>query len=317
MTKKAILLLFFLFLFHISQAQVTLQNVTITFVVNTIELYPVVDYTGGEQFIGLLGDKTRIDILWNAKYNPESLEPINVTCWLNCNNSIDITKCYGFQNCSYQGKTGAAACTIFYPSYNYSALNNITCKFSNPNRPEFEYRLPEGTYPQRVFYPVKYSVSVSGGTYFVGKTISLPITFISYSFLSGNYTGLAYIDPSYSSHILIDNSYNTTNNLKYSQIDTVYPRITVIYSGRSGERTQLYINTTANELPINCTSKNDCPDIITQGDKSCIQNKCQYVFTTEIGSSYLSLPEYGTKELIIILFGAILLFLAILKLKNR
>jgi hypothetical protein len=315
MTKKAILLLFFLFLFHISQAQVTLQPVTITFVVNTIELYPVVDYTGGEQFIGLLGDKTRIDILWNAKYNPESLEPINVTCWLNCNNSIDITKCYGFQNCSYQGKTGAAACTIFYPSYNYSALNNITCKFSNPNRPELEYRLPEGTYPQRVFYPVKYSVSVSGGTYFVGKTISLPITFISYSFLSGNYTGLAYIDPSYSSYILIDNSYNTTNNLKYSQIDTVSPKITLLYV--NGKKI-LYINTTASELP-SCTSDNNCSEIVTEGYQKiyCIDGKCNYVFAIEIGSAYLSLPEYGTKDLIIIIIGALVTFLAILKVENR
>jgi hypothetical protein len=315
MTKKAILLLFFLFLFHISQAQVTLQPATITFVVNTIELYPVVDYTGGEQFIGLLGDKTRIDILWNVRYNPESLEPINVTCWLNCNNSIDITKCYGQQNCSYQGKTGAAACTIFYPSYNYSALNNITCKFSNPNRPEFEYRLPEGTYPQRVFYPVKYSVSVSGGTYFVGKTISLPITFISYSFLSGNYTGLVYIDPSYSSYILIDNSYNTTNNLKYSQIGTVSPKITLLYV--NGKKI-LYINTTASELP-SCTSDADCPEIVTEGyqKKYCIDGKCNYIFAIEIGSAYLSLPEYETKDLIIIIIGALVAFLAILKVENR
>ncbi|MCC5994554.1 MAG: hypothetical protein LM587_03125 [Candidatus Aenigmarchaeota archaeon] len=314
MTKKAILLLFFLFLFHISQAQVTLRSATITFVVNTIELYPVVDYTGGEQFIGLLGDKTRIDILWNAKYNPESLEAINVTCWLNCNNSIDITKCYGFQNCSYQGKTGAAACTIFYPSYNYSALNNITCKFSNPNRPELEYRLPEGTYPQRVFYPVKYSVSVSGGTYFVGKTISLPITFISYSFLSGNYTGLAYIDPSYSSYILIDNSYNTTNNLKYSQIGTVSPKITLLYV--NGEKI-LYINTTASELP-SCTSDNNCSRIVTEGYQKiyCIDGKCNYVFAIQIGSAYLSLPEYEMREAVIILVLATFLFLLAIKLKT-
>jgi hypothetical protein len=304
---------FFLSLFYFVKAQVTLQPTTVNFTVNAIELYPVDDYTGGKQFIGLFGDKTRIDILWYAKYNPESLDPINVTCWLNCKNNTNITQCYGLQNCSSQGKAGPMACTIFNPNYNYFSINNVTCKFSDPNYPQLEYRLSDGTYPQRVFYPVRYTVSVIGGTYLVGRTISLPINFVSYSFLNGNYTGLAYTQPT--SFISIDNSYNTTSILKYSQIDTVYPRITVIYSGG---KTTLYINTTANELP-SCNSVNDCPNIVTQAYqmKACIQNKCQYIFTTEIGSAYLSLPEYGTKELIIILFGAMLLFLGILKLRNR
>jgi len=117
------------------------------------------------------------------------------------------------------------------------------------------------------------------------------------------------------SFISIDNTYNTTDILKYSQIGTVYPKITVIYAGG---KTTLYIYTTANELP-SCYSANNCPDIVTQGYqlKACIQNKCQYIFTIEIGSAYLSLPEYGTKELIIIIIGALVIFLAILKLKNR
>ena len=378
---------FFLFLFYFAKAQVTLQPTTVSFTVYTIELYPVDDYTGGKQFIGLFGDRTRIDVLWYVKYNPESSDPINVTCWLNCNNNTDVTECYGLQNCSYQGKTGPAACTIINPNYNYSAINNITCTIINPNYPELDYRLSDGTYPQRVFYPVRYTISVSGGTYLVGRTISLPINFVSYSFLNGNYTGLVYtqlptttptttsstttstsststtttistttsttttipipppiitstttlprpspipppipppiITSSFSlfspafaqaSFISIDNSYNTTDILKYTQIGTVYPKITVIYVGG---KTTLYIYTTANELP-SCNSVDDCPDIVTQGYqfKACIQNKCQYIFTIEIGSAYLSLPEYGTKELVIIIFGALLLFYAILKMRN-
>jgi hypothetical protein len=313
MKRNLILLVSFsLFIFHVAKAQVTLQPATVTFVVNSIELYAVDDYTGGKQYIGLFGDKTRIDVLWNAKYNPESLDPINVTCWLNCKNNTDVTQCYGLQNCSYQGKTGPAACTIFNPKYNYSVINNITCKFFNPNYPALDYRTSEGTYPQRVFYPIRYTVSVSGGTYLVGRTISLPINFVSYSFLNGNYTGFAYTQPT--SFISIDNSYNTTSILKYSQIDTVYPKITVIYAGG---KTTLYINTTANELP-SCNSVDDCSNITTQAYqiKACIQNKCQYIFITEIGSAYLSLPEYRTKELIIILFGAMFIFLAVLKLRN-
>ena len=316
MARNLILLAsFFSFLFYLAKAQITLQPTTVYFVAYAIELYPVDDYTGGKQFIGLFGDKSRIDILWHAKYYPEILDPINVTCWLNCESNTDLTQCYGLQNCSSQGKAGPMACTIFNPNYNYFSINNVTCRFSDPNYPQLEYRLPDGTYPQRVFYPVRYTISVSGGTYLVGRTISLPINFVSYSFLNGNYTGLAYVDPSYSSFISIDNSYNTTSILKYSQIDTVYPKITVIYS--SGKAT-LYINTTANELP-SCNSIDDCPNIVTQAYqlKACIQNKCQYIFTTEIGSAYLSLPEYGTKELVIILFGALLLFIGILKLENR
>jgi len=308
-------IIFLSFIFNIVRAQITLQPANATFVVYTIEFSLVDDYTGSKQYIGLFGDKTRIDILWNVNYNPESLDPINVTCWLNCNNSVDVTKCYGFQNCSYQGKTGPASCTIFSPNYNYSTINNITCKFFNPNYPNIEYRTSEGTYPQRVFYPIKYSVSVSGGIYQVGRTISLPINFVSYSFLSGNYTGLAYADLSYSSFISIDNSYNTTSILKYSQIDTVYPKITVIYAGK---KMILYINTTANELP-SCNSVDDCSNIVTQGYqlKACIQNKCQYIFNTEIGSAYLSLPEYGAKDLLLIFPLAILIFLSIFLLRKK
>jgi len=316
--RKIILFGIFLYIFLLynSIAQsIPLIPGNATFTVSSIILYPVDDYTGTKQYIGLFGDKTRIDILWNANYNPESLDPINVTCWLNCNNSVDVTKCYGFQNCSYQGKTGPASCTIFSPNYNYSTINNITCKFFNPNYPSIEYRTSEGTYPQRVFYPIKYSVSVSGGIYQVGRTISLPINFVSYSLLNGNYTGLAYIDPSYSSFTSIDNSYNTTSILKYSQIDTVYPKITVIYAGK---KMILYINTTANELP-SCNSVDDCPDIATQGYqlKACIQNKCQYIFNTEIGSAYLSLPEYGAKDLLLIFPLAILIFLSIFLLRKK
>jgi hypothetical protein len=288
-----------------------LPGVTVFFV-SAIELHPIDDYTGSKQYIGLFGDKTRIDILWDARYNPDILHPINVTCWLNCNNSIDLTQCYGLQNCSYEGKTGPASCTILNPSYNYSALNNVTCKFFDPLQPNLEYRLSDGSYPQRVFYPIRYHVSAMGGTYQVGKTINLPITFLSYSFLKGNYSALAYVQQS--SFIAIDNTHNTTKDLRYSQIDTVYPKITVIYvSGR----TQLFINTTANELPY-CSFDADCPDIATKDYqiKACIQNKCQYVFITEIGSAYLSLPEYGTKELGIVIIIALIMFFLVLRLKK-
>jgi len=310
--KRVVTCIFLLlFFFSTSKAQLTLIPVNATFFVLTIELYPVDDYTGSKQYIGLFGSKDRIDVLWNSKYNPEIPDPINVTCWLNCKYKTDITKCYGLQNCSYQGKTGPASCTIFNPNYDYFSINNITCRFFDPNIPELEYKLIDGTYPQRVFYPIKYSVSVSGGIYQVGRTIDLPITFVSYSFLNGNYTGLAYVQQQ--SFIVIDNSYNTTKILRYSESDTVSPKITVVYaSGKS----ILYINTTANELS-SCNSPNDCPNVATQGYqfKSCIERKCWYVFTTEIGSAYLSLPEYNIKDWMLILTLSIPMFALILRMK--
>jgi len=291
------------------EAQVTLIPSDVPFVVYVIELYPVDDYTGGKQFVGIFGDKSRLDVLWNTRYYPEILDPINVTCWLNCKSKSDIAQCYGQKNCSFEGRPGPGACTILDPGYNYSSINNVTCRFTNPNHPEIEYKLPDGSYPQRVFYPIKYSVSVVGGTYVVGRSVELPVNFISYSFLSGNYTGLAYVDQA--SFIVVDNSHNTTKTLNYLEMDTVSPKITVIYAGK---KTTLYINTTANELPTICTSANDCPDIVTQGYsiKACIQNNCQYIFTTEIGSSYLSLPEYGPKDTLVIFTASIATFLVLL-----
>jgi len=312
--KKFLILIAFLLFFQIGESQVTLLPSTINFTVITIELHLVDDYTNGKQYIGLFGNKERIDVLWNAKYNPEMLDPINITCWLNCRSNTDITQCYGLQNCSFQGKTGAAACTIFNPKYNYSSINSITCRFSNPNHPQLEYRLVDGTYPRRVFYPIRYSVSAGSGTYLVGKEIPFPITFLSYSFLKGNYTALLHL--SQQSFIVIDNAYNTTNVLDYSQLDTVYPKVTVIYvSGKAS----LYINTTANELP-SCNSDEDCPlkEAIIQGTPNevrCVENKCQYIFVVEIGSAYLSLPEYGMNELILIVFLAIFIFFLIMKLR--
>jgi hypothetical protein len=319
--KKIILfaIILFLFLLHNSFAQISLIPGSTSFTVGSIVLSLVDDYTGNKQYIGLFGDETRIDVFWNAKYEPESLDPINVTCWLNCNNSVDVIKCYGLQNCSYQGKTGPASCTIFFPNYNYFSIGNVTCKFFDPNYPSIDYRTSEGTYPQRVFYSIRYYVSLAGGTYQVGRTISLPITFISYSFLSSNYTALAYVSQSDSPFISIDNSYNTSNVLKYSQTDTVYPKITVIYAGK---KMRLYINTTANELPT-CVSDSNCPNstVILQGylsdvDVKCIQNRCQYIFTTEIGSAYLSLPEYGSKDLLLI-FPLAIIFLSIFLMRKN
>jgi len=309
--KKIILILSLLILpFKISLAQVSLLPANVTFTIYSIELYPVSDYTGSTQFIGIFGDKTRLDILWSAKYNPSLLDPINVTCWLNCKNNTDVTYCYGLQNCSYQGPTGAAACTIFYPKYNYSTINNITCKFFNPNQPSLDFRLPNGAYPQRTFYPIKYSVSVAGGTYTIGSLISLPVSFVPYSLIKGNYSAFAYVLPEYSTYVYIDNSYNTTKDLEYLEIGTVYPKLLFVYSGGNF---YLDINTTANQLT--CNSDKDCPAIITEGYQNitCLQNKCFYIFELQVGSAYLSLPEYQFTDWLILLFASILIFLIFLK----
>ena len=93
MKNLFLLLLLFILTFPTSLAQVISLPGNTTFVVASIELYLVDDYTGGKQFIGLFGDKSRIDVFWSARYNPDIPEPINVTCWLNCKSNVDITQC--------------------------------------------------------------------------------------------------------------------------------------------------------------------------------------------------------------------------------
>jgi len=59
MKKLMVCIFLLLFIYHASKAQVTLIPANTTFFVLTSELYPVDDYTGSNQYIGLFGNKDR------------------------------------------------------------------------------------------------------------------------------------------------------------------------------------------------------------------------------------------------------------------
>ncbi|MEM5831177.1 MAG: hypothetical protein QXO40_03165 [Candidatus Aenigmatarchaeota archaeon] len=322
MRKSFIFLAIFLFLtfLKIGEAQIILRPGSGEFVLVSIRLNLVEqDYTGSKQYIGILGDKSRLDIFWDAEYQPAVQDPtlsnISVTCWLNCNatNSSDISICSSYKNCSYLGPTGFSSCSISNPNYNYSSQNIVLCKFSNPNYPNLEFVLSDGSYPRRVFYPIRYSVSSVGGIYPVGSLVTFPISFLSYSFLKSNYTAFIYIKPENQNDIYVDNSYNTTRILKYGELDTVYPKLSFLIKR---DNTVFYINTTSNELPT-FSSLNLCPSprVIVGRDAllSLINGKCIYSFEVTSGSTYYSMPEYDFLFSIIILIFSALIFYSILK----
>lgn len=305
---KALILIFFLFVsLNYGVAEIILPEAKINFFVSSIILDPVeYDYTGSKQYLGILGDKNRLDIFWNVKYQPPIFQDIEVRCWLNCNITTagEIEKCYGLQNCSYSGSIGLASCGISNPKYNYSTPNLILCRFSHPQYPGFEYTLSNGAYPQRIFYPIRYTVSSVGGIYTVGSLISFPITFFSYSFLKTNYTAFLYL-PQHRDEVYVDNSFNTTQILKYGEIGTVYPRLSFLIKR---EGIVLYINTTSNELPsVNSLKECPKPEIIvgSKAELSLLDNKCVYSFRVVSGSTYYSMSEYDY------VFGIILLFLSL------
>ncbi|MCS7094174.1 MAG: hypothetical protein RMJ18_03275, partial [Candidatus Aenigmarchaeota archaeon] len=298
------------------EAQTQLKPGEVNIIIYSIVLTEVEDYTGSYQYIGLGGDKSRIDIYWNARYEPHLDNQINVTCWLNCRNFTNVTECHGLRNCSYQGSQGPASCTIFNPTYNYSSPNFIVCRFFNPSLPELEYKLADGTYPRRTFYPVRHSVSSVGGVYTVGTTVSLPITFLSYSFLKGNYTAFIHVPQEFSNYLYVDNSHNTTREITYSTIGSVYPKLTFLLQI---DRVTFYINTTANELPT-YTSVSQCPssDVITgrtDAEISLINNRCIYSFRISSGSIYYSMSEYDFLTALLIIILAVFVFFVVIKLR--
>lgn len=314
---KKIIVFIILFICSTSvKAQIELLETSQSFLVTAIRLYPVQDYTLNYQYLGIFGDRARLDVLWDARYEPYMPDELNVTCWLNCNyyTPQTISNCFGLQNCSYSGPQGSAGCTIFNPRYNYSSLNTLVCKFVNPNYQDFEFTLQDGSYPRRSFYPVKYSVSLVGGSYTVGSTVSLPIGFLSYSLLEGNYSAIVHIPQEYSNYVHVDNSYNTTNRLRYGEVGSAYPRITFLLHQ---DQIVFYINTTPNELP-SFSSLSECPDKVTITGRndaivSLINNRCVYSFRVVSTSTYYSMPEYDTSFLVLLLLLSIFIFYFILR----
>ena len=125
--------IFFILLnLNLVEAQTPLPPGSTTFEVSSISLTPVDDYTLTKQEIGLWGNKTYLLIAWNATYEKGLEREIRAICFLNCEDSSNLTACQGKQNCSYSGLPGYAECSILFPKYFYNQSNSVTCHFYDP-----------------------------------------------------------------------------------------------------------------------------------------------------------------------------------------
>jgi hypothetical protein len=164
---KKLLLLLFLLLIPLANAQATLKPGSTTFSVASITLTGA----GIELQAGFNTTQTSyLNVYWNSYYIGSSNTTIGATCYLNC--IPETQDCSSAQQCNYTGYPGPAICTIVNPTYKFTEINNITCKFYNPKYPAVEYK----PYPYRTFYPINFEVYYPSVTTTVGKETKLQIS---------------------------------------------------------------------------------------------------------------------------------------------
>ena len=293
---KYLIVILFIFLFlPISLAQ--LKKGEATFIVSSIALYPVNDYTNTKQDLGLFGSREYLNVFWDAMYSPTNTDPIEAKCWLNCPYTDNIeVKCQGYQNCTYIGSTGKAACTIEKPVYKYTVKNNVTCIFYDPNSPEVV--LP---YAARNVLPLDFSLVTGGGSYSVGQTITWRVSVISHSLLESGYTINV---TSYKPNIVyVQDGYGNTNSIVYGETGIIYPKLTFITFGT----TTLEVLARPVEDPTMCTVKSNCPSVVYGTNPVCLNGVCWKEFEVNtMKATYASMPEYGLNGSIqIILVSAV------------
>jgi hypothetical protein len=129
----------------------------------------------------LSGNLDFLRIYWNTSYIGEELYQIGVKCYLNCQ-PVD-EKCveeHWEYNCTYLGPPGPGVCSIQPVEFGYlyplDADNFVVCIFYNPIQPSVEYKLQDGTYPEKVFKPIDFILFLSQNfTVTVGQQFSMPI----------------------------------------------------------------------------------------------------------------------------------------------
>lgn len=171
------------FLFFSSNAYAPILNPgTIGFTIETIFLQPI-----GGNFLALQGDSSYLNIYWNATFFGATKPTINTKCYFNCN--ISTSPCSGFQTCSYSGPTGIGVCTITNPNYNQplSALDLVSCNFTDPQNPDIEYKLLDGNYPSRSFVPIDFQIITSPSAATVGIPVTIPVTLKNTGLFTGSF----------------------------------------------------------------------------------------------------------------------------------
>ncbi|HLC39284.1 MAG TPA: hypothetical protein VJJ76_00185 [archaeon] len=126
--------------------------------------------------LSLFGNLDYMRVYWNASYLSGTVQTVGVRCYINCN-PLE-TSCDGWQNCTYEGSPGPGVCSVQPVSYNYplDSGNLAVCVFYNPANPTVEYKKTDGTYPNRTFKPLDFSLFISPNfTVTVGKEFSMQI----------------------------------------------------------------------------------------------------------------------------------------------
>lgn len=266
------------------------------------------DYTGSSQTLALYGDLSYMNIKWIAKYSDELDRKIGVSCYLNClNPGQDIdNNCprTPINYCNYTDFTGYGFCTIINPSYLFeNQLNNVTCKFYDPSRPDIKY-LP---YPNRTFYPTGFQVfTTQPGSITVGQQFILGLNIKSAGMIITNYTANVSVLPNLQGRIsaLVENSVSNTTELKYNEIGKLTPKITFL----SAEKVNIKVLTRSNVDPFTCIEDTDCTSYGSGAE--CIDNNCWKMNIVEMTAGTASLPDFnwtGLLQIMILSAGTILI----------
>ena len=303
-----------IFLLQATSAQ-TLKGGETTFEIIGIILDPIPpgpggDYTDTAQALVLYGDESYLNVRWNARYSDGIERAIGVRCYLNCpspGRNIDIN-CAEYKNstnyCSYEALTGYGFCTIVNPNYLFrDQLNNITCKFYDPIRPEINY-FP---YPNRTFYPSYFEIfTTSNATVTVGQSFILGLNIRSLSLIYGNFTSNVTVQENIGGLILaiVKNPIGQTSVLKYNQIGKVNREITFL----SAETTHLEVLTRSDVDPTVCSDDEGCIDFGPEA--KCIDDRCWKRNIVTISADRASLPEFGLIGLLqIMILSAVVILL--------
>jgi hypothetical protein len=310
---KILILLFLILFFPLVFAQVALQPAEVNFTVTTIILEPLAtteDFTGTSQILGLQGDLNYLNIRWNARYYTEEERDIGVWCYLNCPNvsSPIQVNCKDYQNCTYLGPTGEHSCSISFPNYLFTQINNVTCKFYDPENPEIEY-LP---YPNRTFYPIKFDLSAEPATITLGEPFTLSINVKSFGLLISNFTVNTSLIPSPEAPpVIIENPLASTESIVYGQTGSVFPKITFLATGKA--TFEIYSKSNIEPVPnfdTSCNLREDCQFFDLGYGYDCIDQRCWARYELQINAGKKSLSEFEIFGFIqILLITTILLIL--------
>jgi hypothetical protein len=331
--KKMVLILIFstILLSSYVLSQLTLQPGNTNIFIQPIVIYPPSiaggDYGGNslypstlltpQQPLGLRGNISYLVVKWDARWYDNSPKDIGVRCYLNCPNpdeDIDAN-CASYQKCEYLGAPGRHSCVIQNPNYLFKDLNNITCKFYNPESPEVDF-LP---YPQRSFWIVDYQAKVvSELNPPLGEAYNLLINIKNLGLIPTsfyvNFTDIQ--NPLNPTPVVLENNLVVTEKMNYGETTLALPRMLVLSSGRLTFQTDVKSNLEpAQSFSTACNLDSDCPSSLDLNDGVyCLQNRCWQRSLTQATIGVKSLSEFGLIEVIEIILIATFLFF--LKLKN-